>query len=345
MIQKQQTAELNWQVVAENLMGTIDRGAAILDARFVILCANPAFESATGLRSGSLLPHSFQLTILSQVADNPSIHLPSPAQPIEGFSFSSTPVLDAKGQKTGYYLAFTNQVSAVALRTLTNDQEQFAYQAAHDLQNPLSIIQSFGKLLKRRYSQQLATEGNEFLDFMLDASVKARKLIGGLLAYFVLPAPVALVPVELDKVLEKVVINLTDQIQAMGASIYYNTLPVVLGDAAQLTKVFEHLIRNAITFKGESAPIINITATLQTSTWCVAVKDNGTGIEPSHLATLFDGLQRHHSRERYDGTGLGLALCKKIVAFHGGTIWATSEFGIGSTFYMTFQKEELLLAD
>ena len=224
--------------------------------------------------------------------------------------------------------------------------EQFAHIASHDLQEPLRMVTSYLQLLSRRYHGKLDADADEFIDYAVDGAVRMQTLIQGLLSYARINSrkqPFKLV--KCDLVLQDAISNLSVAITESGAIISSDPLPTVRGDAIQLTQVFQNLIANAIKFRREIPPKIQIgvrALTPQTlprrsdlsgsvteekaviSSWCFAVTDNGIGIEAQYLDRIFVIFQRLHTRVAYPGTGMGLAICKKIIERHGGTIWVES---------------------
>ncbi len=220
------------------------------------------------------------------------------------------------------------------------DLEQFAYVASHDLQEPLRMVASYLQLLEERYSDKLDSDAHEFIGFAVDGARRMQVLIADLLAYSRIGTRgQSFQPVNCEQVLEKAMINLHIAIQESGAQITHPPLPTVWGDAMQLTQLFQNLIGNAIKFRRDRPPEICIRAEPEEDCWRFSVRDNGIGIEPQHFERIFMVFQRLHSRSAYPGTGIGLAICKKIVERHGGAIWVESEPGQGATFYFTIPKK------
>jgi light-regulated signal transduction histidine kinase (bacteriophytochrome) len=212
--------------------------------------------------------------------------------------------------------------------------EQFAYVASHDLQEPLRMVASFTQLLARRYQGKLDQNADEFIGFAVDGARRMQELINDLLAYSRVGTrgkPPA--PTDLTEVLKDAEANLHQAIGESEAVITHDPLPVVSGDLVQLTQLFQNLLANAIRFRNSAAPRIHVSAQVREEDWLLSVKDNGIGIAPEHQERIFAIFQRLHGRGEYPGTGIGLALCKKIVERHGGHIWVKSAPGQGSTFY------------
>ncbi|WP_175416334.1 MEDS domain-containing protein [Natrinema versiforme] len=218
--------------------------------------------------------------------------------------------------------------------------EQFAYAASHDLQEPLRMVSSYLQLLEKRYGDDLGGDGEEFLEFAVDGADRMREMIDGLLQYSrVETKGNPLEPVDLDDVFESVREDLRVQIEETGAEITADPLPPVRGDASQLRQVFQNLLANAIKYSGDEPPRIHVSAErrIRGRTRVISVEDEGIGIEPDEQERIFDIFDRLHSREEYDGTGIGLALCERIVERHDGDIWVDAEPGAGSTFSFTLR--------
>ncbi len=217
------------------------------------------------------------------------------------------------------------------------DLEQFAYIASHDLQEPLRMVASFTELLARRYKGRLDSDADEFISFAVSGANRMKALINDLLAYSRVGTKArAFAPTDCQVALDSAVRNLAVAIMEHQARVRTSSpLPVVMADEVQLTQAFQNLIANAIKFHGAEPPLIEITAVEQEYEWIFSVKDNGIGIEPHHFDRIFAVFQRIHSQQDYPGTGIGLAICKKIVERHGGRIWVESEPGRGSCFQFT----------
>ncbi|WP_096702285.1 ATP-binding protein [Magnetospirillum sp. 15-1] len=221
------------------------------------------------------------------------------------------------------------------------DLEQFAYVASHDLQTPLRNIASYAQLLARRYEGRLDKDADEFIGYIVGGAKHMSSMIPDLLDYArVSRSPPEFVPVDLNAVVEAVLANLGPDIQASGATIKMDTLPVVLAEARQAESLFQNLMENALIYRQPDAPPqIEITATLEPKgLWRIAVHDNGIGIEPAYFEKIFIIFQRLEPNRFPGGTGIGLALCRRIVHRFGGTIWVESEPKKGTTFNFTLHS-------
>ncbi len=213
---------------------------------------------------------------------------------------------------------------------------QFAYAASHDLQEPLRMVTSYLQLLERRYADELDSDAEEFIAFAVDGAERMGDMIDALLEYSrVETRGEPLEPVDLEATLEAVRRDLELQIEESDAEITADSLPRVRGDENQLRQVFQNLLSNAIQYSGDEPPRIRVTAERADSMWRVSVGDEGIGIDPGDQERVFEVFQRLHSHEEHSGTGIGLALCRRIVERHGGEIRLDSEPGEGATFSFT----------
>ena len=219
----------------------------------------------------------------------------------------------------------------------SNDElERFAYVASHDLQEPLRMVTSYGQLLVRRHQAQLNTEAQEFLGFMVNGGQRAQALIQDLLSLARVNSQAQpMEPVALDAVLADTLRQLRARIAEADARVTHDPLPTVAADARQIGQLFQNLIGNALKFRGAAAPAIHVGAALEAGHWRISIADNGIGIDPRFFERIFVLFQRLHLRADYEGTGIGLAICKKVVERHGGSIGVQSEPGRGSTFFFT----------
>jgi PAS domain S-box-containing protein len=231
---------------------------------------------------------------------------------------------------------------AAELARSNRELEQFTYIASHDLQEPLRMVGSYTQLLMNRYGNKLDADAHQFLEYAQEGAVRMRLLIDDLLAYSRLGTraePFRRVSVE--KILAQALGNLREAIRETKAEVVSGPMPELDGDFTQLVQVFQNLIGNALKFHGTAVPEVRISADKRASDWIFSVRDNGIGIPEEYKDRIFVIFQRLHTREEYPGTGIGLAVCKKVVERHGGTIWveSTGELGKGTTFYFTLPLE------
>jgi light-regulated signal transduction histidine kinase (bacteriophytochrome) len=222
------------------------------------------------------------------------------------------------------------------LERSNTDLQQFAYASSHDLSEPLRMVSSYVQLLAKRYRGQLDSDADEFIHYAVDGVARMQALIEGLLMYSRAgTSEYAIDEVDCSEVMEATLFMLKTSIEESGAEITVGDLPVVQGDASQLSQLFQNLIGNAIKFVDQGPPRIEISCEREQEIWHFAFADNGIGIDPAHLDRIFSVFQRLHGRGEYPGSGIGLAICKRIVERHGGRIWVDSSPGEGSTFNFT----------
>ncbi len=221
-----------------------------------------------------------------------------------------------------------------------DELEQFAYVASHDLQEPLRMVISYMQLLEQKYKNRLDSQAEKFIEYAVDGSLRMRALIKDLLVYSRLGRSVEdFHTIDCGIIVSQVLSDLQVAIQEAGASVTYDQLPSITCDAIQVSQLFQNLISNAIKFRSNSTPHIHISADLKGREWLFCVQDNGIGISLEYNERVFLVFQRLHTRKEYPGTGIGLAICRKIVERHGGRIWVESEVGKGSKFYFTLPAE------
>ncbi|MGK7905351.1 MAG: PAS domain S-box protein [Hormoscilla sp.] len=218
--------------------------------------------------------------------------------------------------------------------------EQFAYIASHDLREPLRTIISYAQLLEEDYKGQLDADADENMYYIVDAATRMQQLIKDLLTFSrVGTRQRKFAPTDCNSVMERVLVNLKIAIAESAATITYDLLPTLVADELQLTQLFQNLIGNGLKFRGQRPPVIHISAFPREDEWCFCVRDNGIGIEQQYADRIFAIFQRLHSRKQYEGTGIGLAICQKIVQRHGGRIWVESTLGQGAAFYFTISHQ------
>ena len=233
------------------------------------------------------------------------------------------------------------EVAAKNLERSNKALQEFAYVASHDLQEPLRMVSSYLQLLERRYKSQLDDDADKFIGYAVDGAIRMKTLINDLLAYSRITTRGK--PIEwtnCEQVLTEAIANLEVPIRENEAQITHGPLPNVMSDSGQLRQVFQNLIGNALKYRGEETPQIYVEAERNHNVWQFSVRDNGIGIDPQFAQRVFVIFQRLHTRDEYPGTGIGLAICKRIVERHGGTIWVESQIGQGATFSFTIPATE-----
>jgi light-regulated signal transduction histidine kinase (bacteriophytochrome) len=220
--------------------------------------------------------------------------------------------------------------------------EQFAYVASHDLQEPLRMVSSYTQLITKRYGDKLNDEAKEFMHYVVDGAARMKQLIEDLLAYSrVGTKGKEFKPMPMEAAVRRAITNLRAAIEESSAAVTWDPLPTVLGDEAQLAQLYQNLFGNALKFRGPGVPRIHVSAAERDADWQFTIADNGIGIEPQYFERIFMLFQRLHTMGDYPGTGIGLAICKKVVERHGGRIWVSSTPGEGSQFHFTLPKKDL----
>jgi PAS domain S-box-containing protein len=354
----------------ETILATAAEGIFGLDAEGRVAFANPAAQRLTGYSAAEMARQSQHALIHHTRADGS----PYPIEecPIYGALRTGTPATRDDevfwrqdgtsfpveytavpfyhdGQVAGAVVTFRDiserrraeqqlREQAAELARSNADLEQFAYVASHDLQEPLRVIVSYVQLLERRYKGQLDPRADKYLAYIVDAGHRMQKLINDLLTYSRVGRREQICPTDSETVLRRVLANLHAALAARDAVVTHDPLPTVLVDETQLGQLFQNLIANALKFRGPAPPRIHVSATRGEGEWVFAVRDNGIGIAPEYRERIFVIFQRLHARDEYPGTGIGLAICKKIVERHGGRIWVESMPGEGATFYFTLPE-------
>ena len=258
--------------------------------------------------------HQFEVDLLQQLANQLSIAL-AQAELLE--------------QETCY---------SQELARSNAELEQFAYVASHDLQEPLRTLASYAKLLSRRYSGQLDDRADRFIQYIVEEALRMQALINDLLKYSRVGRQAQnFAPCDTRAVFDMLVSRLQDAIATSGATVTCGDLPTVIADERQLVQLFQNLIGNAIKYRSQEPPVVQVGAVRQEGEWLFWVRDNGIGIDAKYAERIFVIFQRLHTQEEYSGTGIGLAIAAKIVERHGGRIWVESESGQGATFYFTLR--------
>ena len=227
-----------------------------------------------------------------------------------------------------------------ALETSNAELRQFAYLASHDLKSPIRVVSNYLQLLRRRYGQELDETGLSYIDKAMEGAVRMQSLIDDVLAFSQVgqdKRPFAVVDVR--KVIGTAMENLHTYLAETDGLVELGEMPRVFGNAPRLTQLFQNLIENALKYRRDAAPQILVSAVQRGPMWEFSVKDNGIGIDPDQTRRIFVIFKRLHNRTDYSGTGIGLAICKKIVEMHGGAIWAESEGpGTGTDFRFTLMR-------
>ncbi|MGE5490498.1 MAG: sensor histidine kinase [Actinomycetota bacterium] len=228
----------------------------------------------------------------------------------------------------------------VALVNSNHDLQHFAHLAAHDLQAPLNAIAGFTQLLKDECAGKVSPQTDQHIAFILDSAHRMRALILDLLAYSQLDSLAQpLESTSLKKVLDEVTFILANQISEAKAVVTCAELPTLMADRQQMQQLFMNLVENALKYNKSEQPEIHISATREGNDWIIAVKDNGIGISPKYHQQIFELFRRLHGSQAYPGSGIGLAMCHRIVSRHGGRIWVESEEGKGSCFYIALPAD------
>lgn len=231
------------------------------------------------------------------------------------------------------------EMRAYELATTHADLEKFVYAATHDLQEPLRLIGSFVQLLKKKYEKQLDEQATAYINYAVEGANRMKKLILDLLEYSKFSSHRETHSVtDMNKVLEQVSVSLSKRLEEAKASLVIHPLPVVVVDQKMITQLFENLLDNALKYRGDNAPVIQINCTEDKDQFVFSVCDNGIGIDAGYSAKIFNLFQRLHQSGTYEGTGVGLAICQKIVRLHHGSIWVDSVPGKGSTFYFSIPR-------
>jgi signal transduction histidine kinase len=224
------------------------------------------------------------------------------------------------------------------LERSNKELEEFAYIASHDLQEPLRMVGSFLQLLQQRYHDKLDKEANEYIHYAVDGATRMKRLIGDLLNYSRTHKEWVIERVDITEVIRDALKNLAASIKDSGAMIHFEDMPVLDTDPAQMLQLFQNLIGNAIKFSKEDvSPVIEICSTQKSDHWLFSVKDNGIGIDQQYAEKVFVIFKKLHNKARYNGTGIGLAIAKRIVEQHHGKIWFESVAGEGTTFFFTLK--------
>ena len=248
---------------------------------------------------------------------------------------------DEQGVLIGYSKILSDETARKQLQdSLTESNaalEQFAYVASHDLQEPLRTVSAYAQLLANKYQGKLDADADRFINFLLTASTRMSELVRDLLAYARLttederPSSVAL-----DEDLEAAITHLDQAIKESGGSVTHDPMPTLQVDRGQMIRLFQNLIGNALKYrKPNEPPNVHVSAEQKSGEWVISIRDNGIGFDPAYASSIFAPFKRLHTADEYPGTGVGLAICRRIVQAQRGRIWAESQPGVGSTFRFT----------
>jgi PAS domain S-box-containing protein len=332
----------------------------VVDAQDRIVYLNPAAQRAIGRTASQVIRQQVSIVLsnwhdwVEGCRDATGVHseiVLGETGKKSSFDLRISPLRDKRDRITGRLVVLRDiterkraeealEKKTEELARSNRDLEQFAYVASHDLQEPLRMVTSYVQLLARRYKGKLDSDADEFIRFAEDGATRMWKLINDLLAY----SRVGMrsqepKPTDCEAALLQSLDSLRMAVEENGAMVTRDPLPTVMADPLQLVQLFQNLIGNAIKFRGNEPPRIHVSASRNGDGWIFSVRDNGIGIDPEYAERIFIIFQRLHSREKYAGTGIGLAICQKIVERHGGRIWVESELGKGATFYFTVPGE------
>ena len=228
-----------------------------------------------------------------------------------------------------------------ALRASNRDLAQFAYNASHDLQEPLRMLSSFLQALEQQYLEKLDENARTFIRLSLDSAQRMQRLINDLLSYARVGSREGhFEALDASAVVEQVIADLQAMIESNRAEVTHDQLPTITADLTLITQLFQNLVGNGIKFHGDAPPRVHVSATASGDEWVFSVRDNGIGIDPKHADRVFAIFERIDPSDRSPGTGIGLAICKRVVERHGGRIWFESQPGHGATFYFTIPRQQ-----
>lgn len=358
--------ELDDEKFAEAVVRTLHEPLLVLDAELRVQSANPAFYRAFRIDAAALVGRSlfapdgggWDFPALRQLLEE----LLPRQRSIESFEIDHDfPVgrrslllnarrLELGPQRPPMILLALHDVTVERemrreLERSNRDLERFAYVASHDLQEPLRMVASYTRLLARRYRGRLDERADKYIDYAAGGAERMKKLIQDLLSYSRIGTQGGeAVPTDSGEVLTAVLRDLYLRIRDCEARVTVEPLPTVLADPRQLRQLLQNLVENALKFSGEEAPAVRVSGRLEGAWAVLSVADEGIGIEPQYFDRIFEIFQRLHAGDAR-GTGIGLALCKRIVERHGGRIWVESEPGAGATFHFTLPAASLPIVE
>ncbi len=341
---------------ASTILESISDAFVAIDADWRFTYVNAAAERANGIKREEMIGKTFwdifpqvvgtdletlyRRTKTQRVADHTE-HFYAPWQ--RWFEVRTYPAKDGgislfyrditERKRTEEAMRKTNE----ALRMANEDLEQFAYSASHDLREPLRMVRTYCQLLSRNYAGKLGPDADEMIGYCIDGTERMNALLNDLLAYISASSSSveSPAPSPLQSAFDGALRNLKTAVEETGATITHDPLPVLTIAAVHAQQIFQNLIGNALKYRGTDPPVIHVGARKENAGWIVSVRDNGIGIDPRYRTQVFGLFKRLHSSSEYSGTGIGLAICKKLVERYGGRIWVESEEGQGATFFFT----------
>ncbi|GAB6052974.1 hypothetical protein JCM17960_17940 [Magnetospira thiophila] len=365
---KAEEAMRNQLLFRENLLSAIPAPVFVKDEALIYIDCNEAFEAYLGRPRDEILGRSVHdiappgLADIYQKADQDLLASDS-AQIYE----SSVQTGDGQRREVVFHKAVFHRANgevggiigvilditerkrierdlarhARKLEWSNSELEQFAYVTSHDLKEPLRTITSYLQLLQMRYADRFDGDARTFIDFAVEGAGRMSRLIQDLLAYSQISTQTQpFAPVNLEQVVDQATANLQGVLEEVGGEILHGALPTVTGDAGQLTRLLQNLIGNGLKYRDPARPSrVEVSATHEGSYWIISVADNGIGIEPAYHQKIFQIFQRLHQQEVYGGTGIGLAICKRIIEQHHGRLWVESELGKGATFRFALPED------
>ncbi len=348
----------------ENLITYANAPIIVWNPDMHITRFNHAFERLTGLEAGEVIGHRLDLlfpeefrteamnllerTMAGERLETVELPIRGPAGDTRVVLWNSASLFEPDGRTIRAVIAQGQDITerkraeerlrqyAAHLAQSNKELEQFAYVASHDLREPLRMVTIYAQLLEKNYRSRLDDDADEFIHYIVDGGTRMAALVDDLLEYSRVTSKARpFEPTDMNLVVGDAMKNLSAALEESGGVVKVGQLPKVIADRSQMTQVFQNLIGNAIKFSGGGTPIVEIGAKPGDGSYLFWVRDNGIGIDPAYFGKIFEIFQRLHTREEYEGTGIGLAICRRIVERHGGRIWVESGNHSGSTFYFT----------
>jgi len=357
------------EALNKGIVNTVVDGIITIDARGIVGSFNPAAEKIFGYRANEVIGNNIRMLMpepyrsehdgyLARYAAGGEPRIIGTGREVKGLRKDGAvipielAVSETRMSGKRRYIGSARDISerkqaelalqntSVELERSNRDLQHFAYVASHDMQEPLRMVSSYMSLIEKRYRDKLDEDGKTFMDYAVDGARRMQEMIQSLLAFSRIQSQGRpLVETDCEDVLARVLANLSVSIMENDVTLSHDPLPVLKADSIQLVQLFQNLVSNAIKYRGSEPPCIHIAAERDNGFWRFAISDNGIGIDPQYYERIFIMFQRLHSRSEYDGAGIGLALCQRIIERHGGKIWLESEPGQGSMFYFTLPAE------